>query len=94
MLKFEEENRIIDAMNKKQAIADFSVVVNKEQIVEKNYSFSAGQYFEVKIDYSDITVQEFATKMQGFEDRLSTLFKAGEKLDREIMKELKGVRYE
>lgn len=89
-----EESRIIDAMNKKQVLADFSVVVNKEQIKEKNYSFSAGQYFEVKIEHTDITAQEFAEKMQGFEDRLNGLFKEGEKLDMEIMKQLKGLRYE
>jgi type I restriction enzyme M protein len=90
----EEEGRIIDAMNKKQAVADFSVVVSKEQVVEKNYSFSAGQYFEVKIDYTDITPKEFTAKMQGFENRLSGLFAAGEQLDKEIIKQLKGVKYE
>ncbi len=94
VLTTDEERCITDAMNKKQAIADFSVVVNKEQIIEKNYSFSAGQYFEVKIEYRDITPNEFAAKMQGFEERLSNLFKAGEGLDKEIMKQLKGLRYE
>lgn len=89
-----EESRIIDAMNKRQAIADFSVVVNKEQVVEKNYSFSAGQYFEVKVEYTDITAQDFATKIQGFEYSLTNLFKAGENLDREILKKLKEIRYE
>ena len=90
----QEETRIIDAMNKKQAIADFSVVVNKEQIVEKNYSFSAGQYFEVKVIYTDITAKEFTEEVQAFEDRLSSLFREGEKLDKEIMKHIKGVSYE
>lgn len=89
-----EERRIIDAMNKKQMIEDFSALVNKAQFVEKNYSFSAGQYFEVKVEYVDITAKEFAAKMKGFEDRLRTLFDQGEKLDKEIMKQLKGVRYE
>jgi type I restriction enzyme M protein len=89
-----EEQRIINAMNKKQAVEDFSVVVNKEQIVDKNYSFSAGQYFEVKIEYVDITAKEFAAKMKGFENKLTALFKEGEKLDKEIMKQLKGVIYE
>lgn len=26
---------------------------------EKNYSFSAGQYFEIKIEYVDISEDEF-----------------------------------
>lgn len=94
VLSLQEESHIIDAVNEKQAIASFSVVVNKEQIVEKNYSFSAGQYFEVNVEYTDITAPEFTAKMHGFEERLNSLFKAGEKLDKEIMKHLKGVRYD
>lgn len=90
----QEESHIIDAMNEKQVIPDFSVVVNKEQVIEKNYSFSAGQYFEVKIEYKDITSHEFTEKMKGFEERLSDFFKTGEMLDKEIMKQLKEVRYE
>ena len=31
----------------------------------KNYSLSAGQYFEVKIEYIEITNEEFKTKMRG-----------------------------
>ena len=82
----QEESRIINAMNKKQAIADFSVVVNQQQIAEKNYSFSAGQYFEVKIAYTDITAKEFAAKMQGFEERLSRLSTTDEQMDKDMNK--------
>ena len=88
-----EEQRIIDAMNKKVAESDFSVVVSAEEIKAKNYSFSAGQYFEVKIDYVAITAEEFKEKMAGFEDRLSGLFGEGNVLDVEIQKQLKGLNY-
>ena len=47
----------------KQAVEDFSVVVGYDEIKAKNYSLSAGQYFEVKIDYVDISADEFAQKM-------------------------------
>jgi len=89
-----EEARIIDTFNKKEPVPDLSVVVTKDQIVEKNYSFSAGQYFEVKIEYVDITAEEFAEKMQGFETRLAALFTEGTTLDQEIQKQLKGLKYE
>ena len=49
---------------------DFSVVVSYEQIKEKNYSFSAGQYFDVKIEYTDITPKQFTAKMDGFKQNL------------------------
>lgn len=89
-----EESKIIDTFNKKEIVEDLSVVVSKEEIAAKNYSFSAGQYFEVKIEYVDITAEEFAEKMNGFETRLAELFTEGNRLDTEIQKQLKGLRYE
>lgn len=89
-----EEEQIITAMNTKTAIDDFSVVVTSEEIKAKNYSFSAGQYFEVKIEYVDITPKEFADRMQGFEKRLVDLFAEGNRLDAEIQNQLKGLRYD
>ncbi|MCX8523119.1 type I restriction-modification system subunit M [Chryseobacterium formosus] len=90
----EEEAKIVETFNQKQAVEDLSVVVTKEQIVEKNYSFSAGQYFEVKIEYVDITPEEFAEKMQDFETSLQSLFAEGNVLDIKIQEQLKSLRYE
>ena len=73
---------------------DFSVVISAEEIKAKNYSFSAGQYFEVKIEYTDITPQEFEDKMKSFENNLSELFKESKALEIEIQNNLKGLRYE
>lgn len=89
-----EEDKIISTFNEKQAVEHLSVVVSKEEIAAKNYSFSAGQYFEVKIEYTDITAEEFAEKMTGFENRLVDLFQQGNTLDLEIQKQLKGLKYE
>ena len=94
VLKPTEEQRIINAMNQKLAEDDFSVVVSAEEIKAKNYSFSAGQYFEVKIDYVDITAEEFKAKMESFENTLSGLFIEGNSLDIEIQKRLRGLKYE
>lgn len=89
-----EENKIITAFNAKEAAEDFSVVVSYESIKGKNYSFSAGQYFDVKIEYVDITHAEFETKMKGFRDNLSSLFVKSRELECEIQKQLEGLRYE
>lgn len=89
-----EEDKIISTFNQKEAVEDLSVVVSKEEIAAKNYSFSAGQYFEVKIEYTDITTHEFTEKIQAFETNLANLFKDGNTLDREIQKQLKGLNYE
>lgn len=94
LLSEDEEDRIIAAFNSKQAVEDFSVVVSYDDIATKNYSLSAGQYFEVKIEYVDITPQQFAETMKGFSDNLDNLFKDSRKLEGEIQKQLEGLKYE
>jgi type I restriction enzyme M protein len=75
-------------------VEDFSVVVSYEQIAAKNYSLSSGQYFDVKIEYSDLTPAQFAAKLQGFTDNLDKLFKESAGLEQEIKKQLAGLQYE
>ncbi|MCB1656666.1 MAG: SAM-dependent DNA methyltransferase [Pseudomonadales bacterium] len=94
VLTAEEEDRIIATFNQKQAIEDFSVVVSYDDIANKNYSLSAGQYFDVKIEYSDITSAEFEAKMKGFNDNLTQLFAESAVLECEIKKQLAGLKYE
>ena len=94
VLSPEEEQAIIDVFNGKQAQDDFSVVVSYDEIAAKNYSLSAGQYFDVKIEYVDITPEQFAEKMQGFNDNLDSLFGQSRELEVEIKKQLAGLTYE
>jgi type I restriction enzyme M protein len=91
LLSTDEENSIINTFNKHEAVEDFTVVVSYEQLKEKNYSFSAGQYFDVKIEYTDITPKAFATKMDGFKNNLDVLFSESKKLEKEIQKQLEGL---
>lgn len=93
VLQPEEEEHIIKTFNDKVAVDDFSVVVSYDDIKAKNYSLSAGQYFEVKIEYVDITADEFATKMKTFENNLESLFVESKALEKEIQNNLKGLRY-
>lgn len=94
LLSEDEEKSIINTFNKHEAVEDFTVVVSYEQIKEKNYSFSAGQYFEVKIEYTDITPAEFENKMNGFKSNLDSLFAESKSLEKEIQKQLNGLKYE
>ncbi|MBE8723402.1 HsdM family class I SAM-dependent methyltransferase [Flavobacterium hungaricum] len=89
-----EEDKIIDTFNTKTAIDDFSVVVSYDEIKRKNYSLSAGQYFEVKIEYTDITVAEFEVKIQDFSANLEALFNESKTLEMEIQSNLKRLKYE
>ena len=92
LLSPEEEQRIINTFNNHEAVEDFTVVVSYEQIKEKNYSFSAGQYFEVKIEYTDITPDEFEAKMKAFQSNLDNLFSESKELEKEIQQQLNGLK--
>lgn len=87
-----EIERIIDTFNAGQPVEDFCVTVSDKQIKEKKYSFSAGQYFEVKIEYVNLTPAEFAEKMQGFQTRLQAMFEEGHRLEQEIKEQLGRVK--
>ncbi|MFM7153058.1 MAG: N-6 DNA methylase [Bacteroidota bacterium] len=91
VLRPSEEEQIIRTFNDHQAVEDFSVVVSYEQIAEKNYSFSAGQYFDVKIEYVDITPDEFEAKMSDFRSNLEKLFAESRELEGEIVKQLNSI---
>ncbi len=70
------------------------MVVDYDDIKKKNYSFSAGQYFDVKIEYVDITHEEFEAKMEGYKSNLNKLFAESDELENEIKKHLGRVNYE
>ena len=89
-----EENQIIEVFNNKQAVDDFSVVVSYDEIVNKNYSLSAGQYFEVKIDYVEMSQAEFEGKLAGFTENLDRLFEESKGLEIEIRNQLRGLKYD
>ncbi|EDT1456964.1 TPA: SAM-dependent DNA methyltransferase [Enterobacter bugandensis] len=89
-----EEKRICEAFNNKWSEDNFSAVVSYDEIAGKNYSFSAGQYFDVNIEYTDITPEQFAAKMKGFTENLESLFSQSRELEAEIKKQMAGLKYE
>jgi type I restriction enzyme M protein len=91
LLSPEEEQKIIETFNSHKAVEDFSVVISYEQIAEKNYSFSAGQYFDVKIDYVDISQNDFHARIQEYENLLEEMFDNSHKVEIEILNNLKRI---
>ncbi|MEB2786385.1 HsdM family class I SAM-dependent methyltransferase [Algoriphagus persicinus] len=94
LLSTAEEDRIIDTFSEKKAEEDFSVLVSYDEIEAKNYSLSAGQYFEVKIEYVDITEEEFQAKLGSYQQNLASLFVESKDLENEIQENLKRLSYE
>jgi type I restriction enzyme M protein len=94
ILRENEERKIITTFNAKDIVDDFSIVVNYKQIEEKNYSFSAGQYFHVKIEHVDITQDEFESRIYSYSKELKSLFSESRKIEEEIFSKLKNTKYE
>lgn len=94
VLNENEINKIINTFKNEEEEQDFSVKVTYDQIKEKNYVFSAGQYFDIVIDYSPISeeeynkiINEFSKSTLSFKSNITYL------LD-EINKCLEDIKYE
>ena len=89
-----EIEQIVSTFQNKESVDDFSVAVTYDEIKEKKYSLAAGQYFDVKIDYIELTQDEFNAKMAEYTANLKAFFSEGNALQTEIMEQLKKVKYE
>ena len=92
-LRREEVTKIVDTFRSKKAVEDFSVVKKYKDIKEKNCSLSAGQYFDIKIEYVDITQEEFNKRIAEKKETLKNLFKESADLGREILKSLDSLEF-
>ena len=92
-LSNDEIEHIVTTFLNKEAVDDFSVAVTYDEIKEKGYSLSAGQYFDIKIDYVDITEEEFNQRMTEYKNTLTQQFEESHRLEAEIMKQLDSLRF-
>lgn len=88
-----EIEQIVSTFREAKAVDDFSVCVSYDEIKEKGYSLSAGQYFDIKIDYVDITEEEFNQRMADYQKTLSEQFAESRHLEEEIMKQLSTLKF-
>lgn len=88
-----EENQIVDSFINKVEIENFSVVVPYDEIKSKNYSFSAGQYFDVKIEYSELSNEEFNNIINSRSLKLEKLIRQSESIGDELKTALSNLRY-
>ena len=92
-LSNDEIERIVTTFLNKETVDDFSVAVTYDEIKEKGYSLSAGQYFDIKIDYVDITEEEFNQRMTEYKNTLTQQFEESHRLEAEIMKQLDSLKF-
>lgn len=92
VLSSEELDKIVNTFINNEVIEDFSVLVSYDQIKEKNYSFSAGQYFDVKIEYVDITQEEYEKMIDDFNVDFAKYVEETTQFQKEISEVLKELK--
>lgn len=93
-LSAEDIKKIVNTAVERKDVDEFSIIVSLKEIKDKNYSFSAGQYFPVKIEYVELTQKEFEEKIQKYRNNLNKLYIQGNKLEKDIQEYLENLRYE
>ena len=88
-----EVDQIVNTFQNKESVDDFSVAVTYDEIKEKGYSLSAGQYFDIKIDYVDITEEEFNRRMSNYKQTLTEQFAESHRLEEEIMAQFDALKF-
>lgn len=94
ILSHDEEQMIADAFLNIKKIDEFSVLIKNSEIKEKNYSFSAGQYFEIKIETVNISEKEFGDRINESKNTITEYFNKSKLIESEILASLEKVQYE
>jgi type I restriction enzyme M protein len=94
ILSDEEEDQIINAFKEHKSIDAFSQLVSFDEIKNKDYSFSAGQYFEIKINHVDINFDEFSKQMLEHQTSINKLFRESSELGSLIDSQLAKIKYD
>lgn len=92
-LRREEIDQIVNAFANEISIEDFSVVVPHEKLKRK-CSLAASQYFDVKIEYAQLTTEEFESRMTSYHDSLTALFSEGNELEKTIIEGIERLKYD
>jgi type I restriction enzyme M protein len=89
-----DEQLIIDSFNNLKVIENFSTVVDYALIEKKNYSFSARQYFEIKIKYTELSEEDFRLKINEFKNNINNFLLDSKNFQKKIETHLTLLNYE
>ena len=93
-LNTNDETQIINTFKNKEVVDNFSVVVSYEDIQTKNYSFSAGQFFSVKIPHMDISQAEFKSQLKTLKANLEKINFESQAVTKKIFDSLESLKIE
>lgn len=94
VLNKDEIKLIQDTCIEKKPITDFSVITTYDKMKENDYSFSAGQYFEVKVNICDLSPSEFNKMLDNFKNDITNIQEKNNDLSKKIMEQIGEIKYE
>jgi len=93
ILSSQEEEMIIESFQSSIISEGFSITPSFDEIKAKDYSFASGQYFDVIIDFAELTSKEFSSELESIKKNLKDLFEEGKKQEALINKKLTELNY-
>ena len=90
-LSDDDISMIVETFRKSEEKKNFSVCPSTDDIKSKAYSFSAGQYFEVVIEYKEITEIHFTSLINEYAESLEALYKKNKECEDKILVDLKNL---
>lgn len=81
-------DKIVTTFYNRQSKENFAVAVSYQDIKDKGFSFSVGQYFDIKIECREVTEYEFNSSITKDKQILSDLFSESYSLDKKIIDQL------
>lgn len=94
ILSNDDVDLIFDTFINRKEKESFSVIVSNEEMIKKDCSFSAGQYFEVKMEFVEMTEEEFSNYISNISKEIDSLFEDNKLLESNIQTILKGISYD
>jgi len=85
LLSKKEEELIIASVKNAASVDRFSVVKSYDEIMLGKYSFNPGGYFDVNMEYVELSPSEFAEAIKNSKITLASFFDKSEELEKEIM---------
>lgn len=90
-LSEKEINLIINTFINCEEKDSFSISVNLDDIKSKNFNWSAGQYFDIKPIFEEISEEKFKKIINEYKSKIKMYFQESDKLQEKILKELEKI---
>lgn len=88
-----EIQKIIDTFIERKEEDRLSLLVSTDEITNKDYSLSAGHYFEIRFEHIELTEDQFKTQFNKYRTEIADLWAEGHKLESEIKIALEELHY-